>query len=368
MRCIFTHASGSPLSTCQDFVNYLHQWSTESARVVEILKWTRCTASELCKQSRPGAWLGDCLYTEWLVRLGKASPNVEFLAVGNEYYKTFAEEIVMIRFPMNSSSNNVGNQFEFLFWLALEERRYQWALSVAHVMARRYPSPRSEATTVDAAQTTPPEATTADTDMRSTMPVVSSHHCTLCNCWENFLNPCHECHHWTCKSCTFWCTICPKGRYRYQICRQCNDTASYLRRSGKIWRCSNCRWVAGCKNLDSRIWETVPAISFFLCQNVSNMTFSIPFLSLATPGKATRNRQPLQYGGHIFIWLYMYVYVYIYLEFCILRIRCNSWSVRRFLTPWLLFFVLLELAYCDASNVGYDDFRHMVKFLYFIYV
>ena len=68
--------------------------------------------------------------------------------------------------------------------------------------------------------------------------------CTLCNERGNRLNSCWECQHLTCKTCTFWCTLCPKGRGRYQICRQCNDNGGHLQQSDKIWTCATCHAAA----------------------------------------------------------------------------------------------------------------------------
>lgn len=132
----------------EDFGSYLRKWCEESPRVKDMLTWKRCTRLDLCNQSRLGAWVGDCLYTEWLVRLGKVRPNVEFLAVGNGPYKEFARDIGMLDLTGNSSPNNCGNQFEFLYWLAIEEGRQEWALSVAHIMATSAMFPPCKVATV----------------------------------------------------------------------------------------------------------------------------------------------------------------------------------------------------------------------------
>ena len=97
----------------KDFCSYLQKWCEESTRANDILTWRRCTALELREQSRMGAWLGDCLYTEWLVRLTEARPNVEFLAVGNNPYKKFTKAIDFCKMCDPAigcdSPNNIGN-------------------------------------------------------------------------------------------------------------------------------------------------------------------------------------------------------------------------------------------------------------------
>ena len=267
MQCVFADVSiPRLLITNEDFVQYLRNWREDSDRAKAILAWQRCTPSELCAQSRPGAWLGDCLHTEWLVRLSKVRPNVAFVAVGNDLYKGFWKELGIFDSSMNSSSNNVGNQLEFLYWLAIEEYRYKWALSVSHLMARRRPSNLLEATTAGQKSAMPGTASNSrvvtgnaqssshvdSVDLQMTDAVADRsslqdgvqcnpmQKCTLCNCWEKRVNKCSECWQWTCKTCTFWCTLCPKGNNRYQICRLCNDLSLYLRRRGRIWSCHYC--------------------------------------------------------------------------------------------------------------------------------
>ena len=70
---------------------------------------------------------------------------------------------------------------------------------------------------------------------------VDAYTCDLCNIAGQWFNKCKECDRWTCKVDTFWCTKCPKGRDKYMICRVCNDTGKFLRRSSKIWTCLVCQ-------------------------------------------------------------------------------------------------------------------------------
>jgi hypothetical protein len=64
--------------------------------------------------------------------------------------------------------------------------------------------------------------------------------CCSCNTLDQNMRKCWECRRWDCKSCSFWCTTCPKGKHQYTICGHCNAEARYLRREGKIWRCAWC--------------------------------------------------------------------------------------------------------------------------------
>jgi hypothetical protein len=132
--------SASRILDPNGFNAYLDKWCKESVRAREVLSWARCSREDLCLQCRPGAWLGDCLYTESLVEIGELSANAKFTVILNKDYKRFAIDIGMDKSTTEASENNCGNQIEFLFWLALEERRYEWAVSVAEFMARKLKS------------------------------------------------------------------------------------------------------------------------------------------------------------------------------------------------------------------------------------
>ena len=70
---------------------------------------------------------------------------------------------------------------------------------------------------------------------------VDAYTCDLCDLTGQWFNKCRECDKWTCRLHTFWCTRCPKGRDKYMICKECNDTGNFLRRSNKIWTCQMCQ-------------------------------------------------------------------------------------------------------------------------------
>ena len=64
--------------------------------------------------------------------------------------------------------------------------------------------------------------------------------CSSCGRCDQTMRQCWECWRWDCKSCSFWCTTCPKGKYQYNICGRCNARGIHLTRQGKIWRCYWC--------------------------------------------------------------------------------------------------------------------------------
>ena len=66
--------------------------------------------------------------------------------------------------------------------------------------------------------------------------------CSSCNKVEENMRQCGECRQWDCRSCSFWCTRCPKGENQFNICGSCNRRKTYLIRVGKIWCCSACHY------------------------------------------------------------------------------------------------------------------------------
>ena len=66
-------------------------------------------------------------------------------------------------------------------------------------------------------------------------------HCCLCNTQHKQLRLCWECNTWACSQCSFWCTLCPKGKDKYNICGGCNATGWYLwKKRATVWSCWKC--------------------------------------------------------------------------------------------------------------------------------
>ena len=65
--------------------------------------------------------------------------------------------------------------------------------------------------------------------------------CRLCNTPYKQLRICWECNTWACGKCSFWCTLCPKNRQKYNICGRCHATGRYLwKKQANIWCCRDC--------------------------------------------------------------------------------------------------------------------------------
>ena len=118
------------MSTLEDLASYLHDWRAVSERVRAVLDW-QISAREMCEQSRPGAYLADCMITELKVREQGSRSSVQYHAVGNGEYQIIAHEMgIAQECATNSSANNVGNQLECLCWVAFEEDRPEWIIAL----------------------------------------------------------------------------------------------------------------------------------------------------------------------------------------------------------------------------------------------
>ena len=110
-----------PLNTPEQLKDYLEDWSGASPRVRAILRWDY-SPTAMCNISRLGAWLGDVANTERCMRAGTHKSKAAYVVVHNSSYKHLAD-LLGWQSGWCSSSNNVGNIFEHLMWLALEEYR-----------------------------------------------------------------------------------------------------------------------------------------------------------------------------------------------------------------------------------------------------
>ena len=118
------------MSTLEDLASYLHDWKAVSERVQAVLDW-QISAKEMCEQSRPGAYLADCMITELKVREQGSRSSVQYHAVGNGEYQIIGHEMgIAQECATNSSANNVGNQLECLCWVAFEEDRPEWIIAL----------------------------------------------------------------------------------------------------------------------------------------------------------------------------------------------------------------------------------------------
>ena len=123
-----SRAGASALTTTAELRHYLYDWSARSACVKDTLE-RRIPPSAMRDISRLGAWLGDLVNTELCVRARTHGSRVKYVVVLNSSYKALGRKLGLDS-GVTSSAKNLGNIFEHLMWLALEEDRCEWILGV----------------------------------------------------------------------------------------------------------------------------------------------------------------------------------------------------------------------------------------------
>jgi len=128
---IYNALSASSLDTVQGLQEYLKVWSTTSSLVRDAQSMTHWNAKTFATLSTMGAWLGDCVHTELLVRAGRLAPHRQYSPTANAAYGTLGHYLRVVT-GNYSSRNNVGNVLEHLMWIALEEDRCHFIVAVQH--------------------------------------------------------------------------------------------------------------------------------------------------------------------------------------------------------------------------------------------
>ena len=74
------------------------------------------------------------MFTMVAIERRSVSDKCMFVAIKNATYVRLAEELA-IRHNYYSNANNTGNVMEALHWLAFEQKRYKFILTIAHMAA-----------------------------------------------------------------------------------------------------------------------------------------------------------------------------------------------------------------------------------------
>ena len=127
------------LDSVEGMRTYLHEWSASSTLVKDARGMTHWNSQSFAKMAAVGAWFGDCIFSELLVRAGHMSSTRKYRATPNSAYAFLARSIEVCTGDYGSN-NNLGNVMEHLMWLALEENRCIFAVAVQHWIVHQYKS------------------------------------------------------------------------------------------------------------------------------------------------------------------------------------------------------------------------------------
>ena len=92
---------------------------------------THWNAKESARLATISAWIGDCIYSELLVRAHKLSPQKKYRAAPNSAYDVLGAHLTLSTVDY-SSRNNIGYVLEHLMWVAVEENLCIFAVAIQH--------------------------------------------------------------------------------------------------------------------------------------------------------------------------------------------------------------------------------------------
>ena len=115
---------------------FIQEWKNESDVVKKLLHWelfkeSDAPAKNVAVLSRPGAYLADFMFTLVSIERQNITDKFKNSVICNGVYKEMATSLD-IHHSVYSNANNVGNIMESLFWLAYEQQKYGFIISVVH--------------------------------------------------------------------------------------------------------------------------------------------------------------------------------------------------------------------------------------------
>ena len=115
---------------------FIQEWKNESDVVKKLLHWelfkeSDAPAKNVAVFSRPGAYLADFMFTLVTIERQNVIDKCKYSVICNDVYKEMATSLD-IQHSVYSNANNVGNVMESLFWLAYEQHKYGFIISVVH--------------------------------------------------------------------------------------------------------------------------------------------------------------------------------------------------------------------------------------------
>ena len=115
---------------------FIQEWKNESDVVKKLLHWelfkeSDAPAKNVAVLSRPGAYLADFMFTLVSIERQNIIDKVKYSVICNGVYKEMATSLD-IHHSVYSNANNVGNIMESLVWLAYEQQKYGFIISVVH--------------------------------------------------------------------------------------------------------------------------------------------------------------------------------------------------------------------------------------------
>ena len=132
---------GASLETAQAIMNmtqlesYMNKWMTKSSFVKKVVEWKLFTCEDAARRlpmlCRPGAYLADLMMTLVAIEREPSRSTSAHIVIFNKVYLKLAQRLDIVHKNW-ASEFNVGNVLECLCWLAYEQQRYEFIITVVH--------------------------------------------------------------------------------------------------------------------------------------------------------------------------------------------------------------------------------------------
>ena len=114
---------------------YTNVWMSQCQFVKKLISWEAFTSDSAAKDmqvlSTPGGYLADYMFMLVSIERMKLKSACRWATVSNSVY-VYLASVMEIRHPAYCGANNVGNTMEALIWLAYEQKKYKFIISVIH--------------------------------------------------------------------------------------------------------------------------------------------------------------------------------------------------------------------------------------------
>ena len=132
---------GASLETAQAIMDmkqlesYMKKWMKKSSLVKKVVEWKLFTCDDAARRlsmlCRPGAYLADLMMTFVAIERDPSRSTSAHIVIFNNVYLKLAQRLDIVQ-RNRSSEFNVGNVLECLCWLAYEQQRYEFIITVVH--------------------------------------------------------------------------------------------------------------------------------------------------------------------------------------------------------------------------------------------
>ena len=114
---------------------YTKLWTSECQFVKKVISWEvfkhESAAKDMILLSTPGGYLADFMFMLVSIERKKLKRTCTWATVFNCVYEELGR-VLEIHHPVYCRANNIGNTMQVLMWLAYEQQKYTFIISIIH--------------------------------------------------------------------------------------------------------------------------------------------------------------------------------------------------------------------------------------------